>query len=509
MVSSLLKQRDNKIARQQLVKVDKKQLFPLVVILILVLLLRLPSLFEPYWYGDEGIYFAVAETLKKGDVLYRGITDNKTPLIYYLFTFFNSQVQVRSLAVLWVLGTSLTTYFLGQLFFDRTIGLISMVVCGLFASLPLLEGNIANGELFFILPTTLGALLAFYFAKNDFRPTLLVFLSGLCFGWAILFKFSALFDLVAIGVFLVTFGFTLKPRRVATVQVFLWSGVLTAILPFALYFLVVGAFKEFLNASFFNNFSYTIAWKGGFFSPKILLLIKVGLGVSLVALLWLMRRKVSIENFLIWPWLFFSFLGATLSNRPYPHYLIQIIPSFSLLVASFVRRDKHTLINLIAAFLVVFMSIKLFNFTPSALRHQVEYYQNFKDYILGRKEVSRYFSFFDPITIRNYHLASYLREKTQPSEKIFIWGDEALIYKLANRQAVGRFVAAHHINDIAGGRQETIVALKREKPRYILVVKPIKFDFVDLFKILDEEYNKSGEIANIEVYRMKSRGLLI
>jgi 4-amino-4-deoxy-L-arabinose transferase-like glycosyltransferase len=484
--------------------VGKKQFSLLLLIFTLVLLLRLPSLFEPYWYGDEGIYFAVAETLRRGGVLYRDVIDNKTPLIYYLFTLAGNQVKVRTLTCLWVLGTSLTIYFLGQLLLNPTGGIIAAAVCGILISLPLFEGNIANGELFFILPTTLATLLVFRFAKNNFKPIPLLWLIGFFLGLGLLFKFPAIFDAVAVGLFLAIAGSSLRFKKIATVQIFLWLGVATAVFPFATYFGAVGAFQDFLNASFFNNLSYTIAWESGFFSPKTLLLIKAVVGGLLISLLWIFRLRIPTENLLIWAWFFFSFLGATLSSRPYPHYLVQAIPSFSLLVAAVLRQQRYFLVSLAAVFFTVVAAIKFLHFTPSTLKCQFEYYQNFKDYILEKKDVKDYFAFFDPVTLRNYRVADYLRRKTHPEEKIFIWGDEALIYKLAQRQAAGRFVVAHHVNDIGGARQETINTLQREKPKYILIVKPIRFDFPLLFEILAKDYNKTGAVGNIDIYKMKN-----
>jgi len=57
---------------------------PMFILLVIVLLLRVPNLFEPYWYGDEGIYLVLGQTMNKGATLYTEIIDHKTPLIYYL-----------------------------------------------------------------------------------------------------------------------------------------------------------------------------------------------------------------------------------------------------------------------------------------------------------------------------------------------------------------------------------------------------------------------------------------
>ncbi len=54
------------------------------LILFSIFLFRLPSLYEPFWYGDEGIYLVLGQAVRKGLVLYRDIHDNKPPLLYWL-----------------------------------------------------------------------------------------------------------------------------------------------------------------------------------------------------------------------------------------------------------------------------------------------------------------------------------------------------------------------------------------------------------------------------------------
>src|SRR4051794_34852756 len=57
----------------------------LLAIILFFILLRIPSLFESYWYGDEAIYAAVAKGMHDGKILYSGIWDHKPPLLYYIY----------------------------------------------------------------------------------------------------------------------------------------------------------------------------------------------------------------------------------------------------------------------------------------------------------------------------------------------------------------------------------------------------------------------------------------
>src|SRR3989344_4662627 len=59
-------------------------------------LLRFPSIFEPYWYGDEGVYQVIGMALRQGRVLYSEIWDNKPPILYLIYGVFNGdQFYVR------------------------------------------------------------------------------------------------------------------------------------------------------------------------------------------------------------------------------------------------------------------------------------------------------------------------------------------------------------------------------------------------------------------------------
>ena len=51
----------------------------------LTVFLRIPSLFEGWWYGDENIYGAVGQGIVNGKMLYVDVWDNKPPLIYLIY----------------------------------------------------------------------------------------------------------------------------------------------------------------------------------------------------------------------------------------------------------------------------------------------------------------------------------------------------------------------------------------------------------------------------------------
>ncbi|MBP6098670.1 MAG: hypothetical protein KA477_01670, partial [Candidatus Levybacteria bacterium] len=56
--------------------------FSIWYIIVFFVILRLPSLIEPIWYADEGIYEVIAHAMHNGRVLYSEVWDNKPPLLY-------------------------------------------------------------------------------------------------------------------------------------------------------------------------------------------------------------------------------------------------------------------------------------------------------------------------------------------------------------------------------------------------------------------------------------------
>ena len=79
----------------------------LVLLFGLTFFLRLPSLFEPFTYGDEGIYLTLGQGLRKGLVFYRDIHDNKPPFLYLLAALANSFSYYRLILFIWSFATIL------------------------------------------------------------------------------------------------------------------------------------------------------------------------------------------------------------------------------------------------------------------------------------------------------------------------------------------------------------------------------------------------------------------
>lgn len=472
----------------------RKELIILFILLSAVFLLRLPSIFEPYWYGDEGITLAVGQGLSRGLVLYKDIADNKTPLLYFLTSLFNSLPLLRSLLLMWVLLSTSLIYVLARLFLNLKAAVIATITYIVFTSLPVLEGNIANGEIFFHLPNILAVLIAWYgFLKQ--KPKL-YFWSGVFFGLGFLFKVPAVFDFLAVLFFITIYGLPRFKKVIKNIGLSL-VGFLLPNLIILSYFLRHQAISDYIEYGYLWNFRYA-SWGNDFLIPYGQVLLK-GIPILVIfSLLFFVRRRLKPILVLIILWLVMSFLGSTLSARHYTHYFLQVVPPLSLLVGMIFQTKQRFFYGLIL-FLVLLSAL----LNTYYLKYPILYYQNFLSRAIGLKEISAYNSFFDPEVNRTYKVADFLRQEKEGP--IFVWGDEPLIYALSRRSPVGRFSTAYNIAWQESRKKETLGKLKETPPVFIFVVKPVHFLFPQLDSLISKNYQLIRQIEDVLIYAPKTQ----
>lgn len=415
---------------------------------LLFLLLRLPSLFEPYWYGDEGVYLSLGQGINRGLTLYSQIHDNKPPLLYYLAAFSHTVFGFRLLLLLWMIPTVYIFYLLSQKFLSKTLSRYSVLFFIILSSIPLIEGNIANAEIFMLLPT----LAAFLFFFRP-APTLkhLIY-SGLLLGLAFTFKVPVAIEFFFLFCWLVFVidKFDIKKIFKNNLKNYLVFA-LTFLLPislFGLYFVIKNVGPQFLFAALLNNFGYLGSWSTGTHSASA---TSGGIIWRLVFLfaLWMflykyfIKKKIDKKLFFLSAWFIATLFGVLLSSRPYPHYLIQLLPPLILILFS-TQRSFYLGLSVLAL-----LGLSLFKYKFYFYR-TLPYYVNFTKYILGTESLSQYRQYFGDQVNDIYKLSTAIKTKTTPESSIFIWGDEPYLYPLASRLPSTKYVVAYHVLDFNG-----------------------------------------------------------
>ena len=485
---------------------------PLILLVLLVLTLRIPTLFDPHWYGDEEIYLTLGLALKKGLVFYKDIFDHKPPLIYFTAALAGSVMWFRF--ILAVVNAINIVYFwlLSHLILEKRPAIVASFIFGILSTIPLIEGHISNGELFMILPSTIATYLLYRSIKfKKFATSKTYLLVGFWFSIAFLFKVPIIFDFVAITIFWVLFRYP-KHNLITNLKVFITSqpwlvvlGFLTPITVSIIYYASKGAFNSYVQTALLQNIGYISAWRDTatdtarsslISNPLVWRLIIIA---GLTSLLYYLRRKLSTPIIFLIIWTSFSIYGALLSNRPYPHYLIQPLVPGSLLITFIIFSNKirDWIIGIAASIILIgFLIENGFSSYPT-----LPYYHQFLRFATGQINLQEYHATFPKVT-KNYAIADYISKLTTHHDRIFIWGEEPAIFALSRRLPVGRYVVSFHIRDFPNGFEDTIKAVSATPPAYIIVFPDQVPEFRQLEAFIEANYILVNQIEDAFIFRL-------
>lgn len=456
--------------------------FFLIGSVLIFTVLRIPSLVEPDWYGDEGIYQVIGRALNSGRLLYKEIWDNKPPVLYVYYAAVNGDLfLIRMLSLIIGALSVVVFFFVARLLFQgKKLPLyISTFIFAILFGLPIIEGNIANAENFMLLPV----LLSLYFILK-LKPRSFVFisiLSGFFLSIAFLTKTVAFFDLLAFTFILFILRFkSIHPneiiqkilkRPIFVLSQFKQEGIIIVsfIIPILftfIYFAIRGALTDFSKAVFLQNVGY-VGYANYFLIPQGLLIFKIILLLGGLGVIFYKKNSLNTSAIVIYIWVLFSSFNAFFSGRPYTHYVLVLLPSFCLLIGLIFFIKKYALLNITVVILLLTFIRMNFTFYTKI----TDYYQNYISFIMGEKDVRSYQAFFDSDTPRNYEIANFIKTTTNKNESIFILSDSSTIYYLADKLPPGRYIVEYHIGFYKDGVEETKRALDRKNPKYMIVTK--------------------------------------
>jgi hypothetical protein len=465
---------------------------PLLLILFVVIILRIPNLFEPYWYGDEGIYLTLGYAMKQGLLLYKEIIDHKTPLIYVFAAIVGgNQFWFKFLFLWWNIGMVTLFYYLAsKIMKSKWAVAISTSIFALLTTLPAFEGNIVNGELL-VTECVLAALTLLWktiqhgldeMKKTALSPAnkskpLTIGLAGVFMGLGMLIKVPGVFDAFAVGCLFVLFALSALRKKNAK-QFWSWIrsglyyalGILVPIILSILYFYTKGAIRDYFDFGLMYNFRYSQEFTLPFASPVLQFLFGM-LGKTLIVagifVLFLVLPIDPMTRFLLL-WTALGFYASMLSSRPYPHYMQQLfIPIVLFFGHTFLRRRAYTeKILFVCISIGIVWTLFAFHF---GLYPTVSYYKNFMRYALKQQTFEQYRDSFNPLMPDTYAAATFIQNTTDENSRLFIWGTNPMLYALAKRVPAGRFTVSFHIKDFKA-YDETMDSIRRTEPEIIVVM---------------------------------------
>lgn len=456
----------------------------------------MPSLIEPYWYGDEGIYAVIGQSLRDGAVLYKDIWDNKPPVLYLLYAAVNGELLwIKGMSLIFGAATVFAIFKLAEkLLKDKRAVIVSVTVFTFLFGLPILEGNIANAENFMLLPLSV----AFYFILRNGSVTTYI-AAGLLISLAAMIKIVAVFDLAAILFIMALMQIKDKRAIKSGLISFINNkktlgfilGVLFIPLLVFIYYLNIQAVQYLLSSVFTNNVGY-VGVNNYFLFPLGLILLKIIILVAALTTIFIFRKALSREEIVIYSWLAFGLFSVFFSDRPYIHYLLMGLLPFSLLVGYLIKRPRTVSVLVIAVIIV--LSQAYF----SVYKKNIKYYINFAEYVFADKSFREYTAFFDRNSVIDYDIAGIMRTIMDKQDSVYYWSDSAQLYLLTGVRPFTKYIVAYHNLGYEEALAQTSREIQEKRPKYIVSTKnmPIYFNLLD-------EYELKYTIESARIYEKR------
>jgi hypothetical protein len=502
--------------RRILPKPDSKQtkfLIVLILPIVLFLLLRIPSIIEPYWYNDEGIYAAIATQMLEGGELYIDAWDHKPPGIFLIYTaigFISKAADIdflillRSINLILGLVTVLLSVKLSKKFFNFRGQVLSSILVALAIGLPVIEGNILNAENIFLPLTLLAYLLFFNSLKDNTLKTSSLISIGLLFGLAFLIKVQPILELLGILTVIAAFyyvkkkGFT-NPEFIKNV----FTVCIATLIPISFVYIfygVNGNIGELVFANFTYNFGY--ASDGNSVDGLSLVTQTAILFLGIISVLFLYFKKLLHKNvFYVLIWFLLALTGVSLSGRPYPHYILQlIVPGvllFTIGLTQIYKKNRMQLAVITSALLLPFIILPVgqydFGYIESTKNYYVEGYRE----LFGNNE-ENWNRVFD-----------YNRQKTAILNEIVehygdnIWILDNTSWYIWDNTLISptRYIVAFHIDNERSF--EVVEDIRKANTKVIalnnLIVLPDA-----ITELIQEDYSYENEYRGYTIYKLKS-----
>jgi len=317
-------------------------------------------------YVDESLFLVIGRKISYGAVLYRDVGDNKTPGIFllsaFLFKVFGRSYIIPRLFVYTINSLSaLMIFLLGKKIRNAEVGIHSSLLFLVVLYLPQYKAYTFITEPFAIFFFIIAA---FLLSKKD--AILYKFGAGISIGIGYLFNQTIMLFLIVIGIFYIAIYkknlfHSLKNLFIVCL------GMIIPILITSLYFIKLGAFKEFVECTISSIIPcFTLGRQSSLsvlglanvinlhFSLNNLLISRIisflsnpVLLFSIIAIIYILHRAISnqekIEDrillLIVW---FIAFLFPGFRGLKSYHHMIFVLPPAAIL-SSLILFDKATI----------------------------------------------------------------------------------------------------------------------------------------------------------------------
>lgn len=390
-----------------------KQTGLMVSLFLVTLLIRFPFFNVPM-ISDEGGYAYVAYFWGKNFQPYVDIPFDRLQGIFIIYKLIfiligESIFAIRFAASLYTAATAWIIFiFSKHLFSSIAAGLVSAMTFIVFVTAPGIEGFTANGELFAILPLTWAAFLTW---KQNW------FWAGVLSGIALTIK------PIGISGYILAFLWLFSDRK-SRDFIRLSLGFVIAPLLCVLHGYLIDwqAFRySFIENRLVSASPITFSLEDQFasLSTSVVQVLPVILPLMTITLIVLINRPKKEQLFFL-SWFVSSIIGMSIGGNWFQHYFVQLIPLLTITCGRILLFKNHQFVKAYYSLLIFSSIFFLFSEIPYWFYEPKKISKN----LYGRMAY-----------LYSEQAGEYVRQNTEPDEKIFVAFSEAQIYFYAKRQA--------------------------------------------------------------------------
>jgi len=480
---------------------------------IILIALRLPSLFEGYWYGDEGIYAAIGQGIKQGKHLYTQVWDHKPPLIYLLYG--------ASASIGWHIGWPLLKLFniflglttlmiinriLKKLDLGDCSGFLSLILLAILLGSTLIEGNSLNAENIFIVINTATFLLLLNH-KHFTIVGLLIFLS-------LMTKVSGLIELLlVIPIFSVIFFKRYSKEIHIKAIKRMMLGFFPPFLLLLTYFQVRdGTLWNFFYSNILFNTNYSLH-QNNFTSiinlqiPNTLFKAISTLSVSLITSFWYIKGAITKRMYLIINLFTIQLFSSLLSGKNYGHYFIQTLPAITLITALVVKKmNSGFSINLLKKSVIVLILLIPMMFAIKSVgvipiyAHPNQYYRSFYQsiFLRGDGERNQPWWHHSNEVKKIKHFAKYFNDNYTDDLATYIYTNKPWLVALIENKFTNKYVTWFHLTYRYSHLEESKEIIKSSD--LIIIDKDIDL-LPEIFELTGDHFSLIDTYENFDILK--------
>jgi hypothetical protein len=506
--------------RTKLKYLGKSDLILFLLLLSLTILIRLPTLLEP-WGADQAGFGFVAKGILEGKVPYRDFYSLTGYGVFFTFALFfklfgMNMVSVHIGHLLVSLLTVILVFLLTHRLFGRNVAFAAAFIYTIFSNGLAFSGfgyenksawgtywYLAQREVFMALLITGAVLLTS--VKTTKRRKLLSFMCGLLIGLAAFYKVTATLMLFLFMGYIVYDEFSVSHRLLSLKLLgslfALLLGFILINLPFLYYFWIHGALKDvyqalFLHVSLYARISRGLRIETLFSGHYSILSENLVLWLfSIISCLYIVFQDRTRNNLLLVFWTLLTLVMVWGQGKFFGYHFILLVPPFSILTAYGLQKFfvieggfrsflRHNLYDIKKIFMLTTIILSIGALCISSY----DYYKRHIQLLTRKLTKSEYYEVFTefpthPYSFRaDYQVVQYLLEHRKTGDKlevIFSAGD-TIIHFLTDMEASTRFLQSWYLfpSDELLSKHKITVSLRDEfinqiledEPRYILCV---------------------------------------